>query len=600
MPKDKDTDPLKPRFSIQKKRINSGEKPADKEKFTPEKVVYIELDEEITDVFDKIKKLPAKNIAIVIPRRAIVLQSIVNLKILKKKLDETGKNIVVVTTDPAGLNMCLKAGIPAIEKFFCTETKETHPKIQTPTQWQRPVRATTEKISIAEVINKDKTPLFSSFIARIKEYFKKKKQTVKETRLVLVTPNKQALFTLILVSVFLLLAIAYIALPGATIYITPRSSIVDASFNINFLDAEKNRDILENFYLNSLSIATFPINPPPFSKKITHNATGKIFKGSNASGIITVVNLSANPWDLVAKTRFQTENSIVFRLTENVRVPGAKGNEPGTLNVQVVADPFDANGQTVGERGNIPPSKFFLPGIKNEENKRKLYGESKNPMTGGITNVTKVITKEDSAAAMNKVKTLIAKEAVSDLKNYLEEQNVINKTSLSVLADNHVIKISEPKIAMADDLVGKEIDQFELNVSYSANALAFDRNQLNEILKERFKSRVDPDKKIVQINENDLSYKFLDKDENMGRVRLTVTIRAIQAYELNPEKENGRRFLKKITDHILGLRVKEAVQYLQQQTDEIAKVEIKLWPVWAPTIPNIADNIKFVVKEEVE
>ena len=83
-------------------------------------------------------------------------------------------------------------------------------------------------------------------------------------------------------------------------------------------------------------------------------------------------------------------------------------------------------------------------------------------------------------------------------------------------------------------------------------------------------------------------------------MRLTVTIRAIQAYELDPEKENGRRFLKKIADHILGLRVKDDIHYLQQQTDEIAKVEITTWPVWAPTIPNITDNIKFVIKEETE
>ncbi|MBI4994771.1 hypothetical protein HZC21_03965 [Candidatus Peregrinibacteria bacterium] len=600
MQENKENESLRPRFSIQKKRINSGEKNADSETFSPDKVIYVELDEEITHVFDKIKRLPSENIAVVIPKRAIVLQSIVNLKILKKKLDEAGKKILVVTTDQAGLLMCFKAGILAVERLLDTKTEEAHSKVQMPVSGQRPIRFPVEKMSIAEVINKNKQTFFSSFFARVKEYLKKKKQSAKETRLVLITPNKQALFTLILVSVLLLLAIAYIALPGATIYITPRSSIVDASFNVNFMDAEKNRDILENSYSNTFSIATFPINPPPFTKKITYNSTGKIFKGSNASGIITVINLSSNPWDLVAKTRFQTEDGIIFRLINNVRVPAAKGNEPGTLAVQVTADEFDANGQVVGERGNIPSSKFFLPGLKNEENKRKLYGESKNPMTGGITSVTKIITKNDVEAAMNKVKTLIAKEAVQDLKNYLEEQNLVKKTYLSVLADRHVIKVSEPTITATDDLTGKEADQFELNVTYSASGIAFDRNQLNNMLKERLTNRVDPDKKIVQINENDLSYKFLDEDENGGKVRLTVTIRAIQIYELDPEKENGHRFLKKITDHILGLRVKEASNYLQQQTDEIAKVEIKLWPVWAPTIPNIADNIKFVIKEEME
>ncbi|MEK7171519.1 MAG: hypothetical protein AAB739_01285 [Patescibacteria group bacterium] len=599
--------PLKPRFEIQKKRIggggdsDGGAKNAEPEVFKPEKIVYIEIDEEITHVFDKIKRLPVKNIAIVIPRRAIVLQSIINLKILKKKFDETGKKILIITTDPSGLQLCEKAGISAIERLYENKPDESEVKAPLPTRTERPIRtAHGEKMSIAEVINKDKKSLLTSVSDKIKEYLKKKKKDAGQTRLVLITPNKQALFTLILVSVLLLLAIAYIALPGATIYITPRSSVIDASFNISFLDFERNRDLLENTYANNLSAATFPINPPLFTRKITHNSTGKIFKGSNARGIVTIVNLSANPWDLVVKTRFQTEEGLIFRLINSVRVPGAKGNLPGTLPAEVVADEFDSDGQTIGDRGNIPASKFSLPGIKNEENKRKLYAESKVPMTGGSTLVTKNITKNDIDAAINKAKILIVKEAANDLKKYIEEQNLIKKTSLSILDDKHVIKVSEPQIASAGDLPGKEAEQFELTVTYSVKGLAFDRQQLNNMLKERLSNRVDPDKRITKINENDLSYRFLDSDENAGKVRLTVTIRAIQAYELDPEKENGRRFLKKIADHILGLRVKDAINYLQQQTDEIAKVEITTWPVWAPTIPNITDNIKFVIKEETE
>ena len=191
------------------------------------------------------------------------------------------------------------------------------------------------------------------------------------------------------------------------------------------MDFERNRDLLENTYANNLSAATFPINPPLFTRKITHNSTGKIFKGSNARGIVTIVNLSANPWDLVVKTRFQTEEGLIFRLINSVRVPGAKGNLPGTLPAEVVADEFDSDGQTIGDRGNIPASKFSLPGIKNEENKRKLYAESKVPMTGGSTLVTKNITKNDIDAAINKAKILIVKEAANDLKNILK-----NKISL--------------------------------------------------------------------------------------------------------------------------------------------------------------------------
>ena len=48
------------------------------------------------------------------------------------------------------------------------------------------------------------------------------------------------------------------------------------------------------------------------------------------------------------------------------------------------------------------------------------------------------------------------------------------------------------------------------------------------------------------------------------------------------------------------MSVGDAQEYLQQQTDEVARVEITTWPIWAPTIPSIADNIKFVIREENE
>lgn len=593
-------EPLRPRFEIQKRRIGGEEDKKDQPAadFSPEKVIYAEIDDEITTIFDRIKKMRQKKIAIVVPKRAVLLQSIVNLKILKKKFDELEKEVTIVTTDALGLQFAQKVGIPAIEKLLGKESQMTPIQaVASPLKGERPIRMSKEKVSLSEIIRPEgKMGIIGSLISKIKERFKKKKQT--ETRLVFIAPNKQALFTLILVSVLLLLAIAYIALPGATVYITPRSSVLDTTFNVSFLDFGKNRDVFENNTSNTIAIPTYPVRPPEITKKSIHYATGKIFKGQNASGIIIVTNLSNAPWDLSANTRFQTDSGLVFRIQEPVRIPAARANVPGTYNVAVVADAFDASGQVIGERGNIGPTKFFLPGLKNSENRKKLYGESKSGMTGGITQTVKMVSKEDVEAATQTVKKELNTNAINELKNYLEQQNLIKKTNFSLLPDRHAIQISDPVIEVPKGTVGTATDQFEITVSYILAGIAFDRQQLLDALKERLMTRVDPDKKIVSISEDDVSYRFLDQDEGAGKIRLTTTLRAIQAYELDPEKENGHRFIKKITDHIVGMNLKDAQEYLQQQTDEIAKVEITTWPIWAPTIPNVADNIKFVIKEE--
>lgn len=592
---------LRPRFKIQKTRIGSDESgETEFADFTPDKVIYVEIDDEITHVFDRVKRVRQKRIALVVPKRAVLLESIVNLKILKKKLDELEKEIVIVTSDQPGLQLAEKVGIAAVSRLFEKDPNVGRAQPRETQPGQRPMRIIGKKISLSEVIRQDATGanFFRNFIVRLKERLRKKKQQSEETRIVFLTPNKQALFTLVLVSVLLLLAIAYIALPGATVYITPRSSVLDPSHNVTFLDFEKNRNILENPPGNTIIIATYPMKPPPFQKKFTHPATGKLFKGENAKGAITVINLSNAPWDLAARTRFQTEDGLVFRTPIPVRVPAAKPGVPGTLNVNVIADEFDTNGQVIGARGNIQPSKFFLPGIKNPENKKKLYGESKNSMTGGITQITKTVSEEDIKAAGEAAKREVAKAAPEDLKKYLGDQNLIKKTNLSLLAERHLVEVSEPSVTVNPGLVGSTIDQFEVTATYTASGVAFDRQELVNALKERLMTRVDPDKKILKVEEDDLSYKFLEEDAAAGKVRLTATMRAIQVYELDPDKENGHRFLKKISDHILGLKVKDAVAYLQQQTDEIERVEIKTWPIWAPTVPNIADNIKFVIREE--
>ena len=596
--------PLGPRFKITKNRVGGEAQKAASEpktlgEFAPEKVIYVEIDDEITNVFDHINRAREKKIALVIPRRANLLQSIVNLKILKKKFMEIGKEIIIVTTDTIGLQLAEKAGIPAVEKLFERNViKKTADRISQ-VRNERPTRFKDKKVSISEVIRQEKPDIITSLVNKLKEKMKRKKQEANRTRLVLIAPNKQALFTLILVSVLLLLAIAYIALPGATVYLTPKSGILDPSFNVSFLDYGMNRSVVdESDELGYIVVGSYRVQPPAFTKKINYGSTGKISKGQRASGFLTVTNLSTNPWDLAATTRFQTDDGLIFRTPIAVRVPPAGPSGPGKLNVAVTADEFDSNNQVIGTRGNIGPSKFSLPGLKNSENQKKLYAENTSPMTGGTTETIKMAVKDDIEAAKAQLKRDIIKGAPDELKRYLEQQNLINKTNLSLLTDTHVLKLSEPTFTVQENLTGQAVDQFEVSATYTAQSLSFDREKLVNALKERLVTRVDPDKKIIRISDDDISFKYLDEDANAGKVRFTVVMRAIQVYELDPERENGQRFIKKIADHILGMRIEDAITYLQQQTDEIARVDIKTWPMWAPTIPNIADNIKFEIVEE--
>lgn len=64
-----------------------------------QKVIYIEKDEDITDIVDKIKNASSRLVTLVVPKEAVVLQDVINLKILQKKAEEFGKEVSVSKTD---------------------------------------------------------------------------------------------------------------------------------------------------------------------------------------------------------------------------------------------------------------------------------------------------------------------------------------------------------------------------------------------------------------------------------------------------------------------------------------------------------------------
>ena len=72
---------------------------------------YIDLEEEISSVIDRLNKSMATENYFVVPKRAIFLQSIVNLKLLKREADKIGKQVTIITQDEIGASMAERSGL---------------------------------------------------------------------------------------------------------------------------------------------------------------------------------------------------------------------------------------------------------------------------------------------------------------------------------------------------------------------------------------------------------------------------------------------------------------------------------------------------------
>lgn len=72
---------------------------------------YIESDEEIISVIGRLRKSSSEENTFVFPKRALVLQSIVNLRLLRREADKLGKKVVIISQDETGRKMAEKAGL---------------------------------------------------------------------------------------------------------------------------------------------------------------------------------------------------------------------------------------------------------------------------------------------------------------------------------------------------------------------------------------------------------------------------------------------------------------------------------------------------------
>ena len=80
-------------------------------------VVYIESEDDITDVITKIEKSKEKIVALVPPKKAGVFRSIVNIKLMAKAGAAAGKTVVIVTVDPSITKLAAATRLPVAKNL---------------------------------------------------------------------------------------------------------------------------------------------------------------------------------------------------------------------------------------------------------------------------------------------------------------------------------------------------------------------------------------------------------------------------------------------------------------------------------------------------
>lgn len=203
---------------------------------------------------------------------------------------------------------------------------------------------------------------------------------------------------------------------GARVIVTPRQQSValDARF-VAVKDAAP----------TELSFQVMTIQK---EESVSLPSTGEAHVEEKASGTITVYNnYTTAPQKLIKNTRFETPEGLIYRTKEDIAVPGRRSVNgktlPGSLDVLVFAD-------VPGEKYNIGPTTFTIPGLKGDPRFSAITGKSKAAMAGGRAGTVKTLAPGAEQAAREKLRATLHEQITKDVATQVPEGFVLYPDAL--------------------------------------------------------------------------------------------------------------------------------------------------------------------------
>lgn len=198
----------------------------------------------------------------------------------------------------------------------------------------------------------------------------------------------------------------------ANVKITPNLINKTTTIRASFCETKCNRPMEINYVPLEHQIA----------KEYEFISTGQKFSGEVSKGNATFYNLYLGQTDLRKNTRIQTEEGLVFIAQGRISIPPAKYINgklvPGEKVIPITADEKDIFGQIIGSRGNIESGNLFLPGLPEKE-RGNIWAEIKEPLTGGTSISTSIVSKTDIDEFLKFIKKDIILQAITEVRSKL-------------------------------------------------------------------------------------------------------------------------------------------------------------------------------------
>ena len=552
--------------------------------------VYIDVDEEITGIIDKVKESDKKVIALVLPKRASVFQSIVNLKLLKRSAEKEGKNIVLITSESSVLPIAGAVGLHVAKTLQSKPEIPAHPDsgmdydsnddmdvednhdIDNEEIKDKPVGElaaasglAAEKIHRSEDID-DTIDIGDEMQddatgKGLKESKSKGKKNNKDKNLKV--PNFTKFRKILVIGGIVIVALIVLFLifgslfNKATINISTKTEPVTANLTLNLDTTAKSLNV---------STSTVPAIAQTTTKSSTASVptTGQINNGNKATGSVSLtVACSAKPPTIPSGTGLSS-NGIAFTTQKNITLTNCNCSSSNCLfsgDVTVIAVTGGANGNLVSG------STFTVSG----QQYTGYSGTSSAAFTGGTDNMVNAVSQTDINSATQKISGQDTSAIKQTLKGQLVQAGLV--PIVSTFSTGATTTSASPTLGS----VGNNVTVTE-SIVYTM--LGVQQSYLDTLVNKNINSQINDVQQTI-IDNGVKSAQYTSVQANATTAQVTMQDTGYVGANLNKQDIKGQIAGKKTAD----------VKSIINVYPGVNNVTVKLFPFWVNSVPNNQNKI---------
>ena len=545
----------------------------------PVDVIYLEADSEITEAIDKLKSARGREVRIAVPARSTMLQSAVNLKLLKKTAQKSGKKLVLISSDRATLSLAAGLGL-LVAKNVKAEALLPSSAMAPPHSSHEPVvidqareeagqsRGSSSSSSSSRSSSKSSSNNDNNYIDLSEDsqsdsdiqkanagHSKKSKQSPKIPNFMGL--NKKISIIVAAFAVFIMLVLAYVFLPTAkvTLLAKAQKTPVNVEFTLDSTVKESN-----------FSQGLVAANQLTVTKDLSaqYTATGKKDVGTKATGSVKISNAtSSNAVSLPAGATL-TASGKTFSLNQGVTVPGATvsgGIVPGTINTQITAtqngDSYNLSGATFSVSSGGPVLT------------------ATGSTSDGTTKIAVVVTQADIDKAQKEMIDSASQNAKQDVESKSSsDERFFPETFTSTVSG---LTASAP--------VDSESSGGTVSAKVKYSELSANNTDLDKLFTEQIKTQIPGSNQLYQSGWKDAKYSAKPSSSEKAEVKAISNAFYGQAIDI-----------KQVARDLSGKAKKDATDIVTPKYPQVTGVQVESSPALAPNIPFFANRITVEIK----